>query len=111
MIVDGAKEMPLKEDDDTELTFAERIKNRKTKPGEKGMERHAYALLMMESLRKGEPIDKDTYTLLDDDPALSASGVPRTGTMTFGGCASMRTALALSLAPRGCGLWWGVMWC
>ncbi len=77
VIVDGAKEMPLKEDDDTELTFAERIKNRKTKPGEKGMERHAYALLMMESLRKGEPIDKDTYTLLDDDPALSASGVPR----------------------------------
>ncbi|MBI5422070.1 hypothetical protein HZA44_02970, partial [Candidatus Peregrinibacteria bacterium] len=46
------------------------------KPGENGMERHAYALLMMESLRKGEPIDKETYTLLDDDPALSASGVP-----------------------------------
>jgi len=83
VIVDGAKEMELKEGDDKEKQFDQRIKARKAarKPSEKGMERHTYALLMMEGLRRGEPIDrygsgKNTYTLLDDDPALSDSDVP-----------------------------------
>jgi len=81
VIVDGAKEMGLKEGDDVKQRFDKRIEARKAvrKHDEKGMERHAYALLMMESLRKGEPIDKGTYTLLDDDPALSASDVPDAG--------------------------------
>jgi hypothetical protein len=79
VIVDGAKGIdPKKMSDDVELALAERVENRKAarKPGEKGMGRHAYALLMMESLRKGEPIDKNTWTLLDDDPALSDTVVP-----------------------------------
>jgi len=78
VIVDGANEMEPKKGDDTKLEYGKRIEKRKKdrNPVEKGMERHAYALLMMESLRNGEPIDKDTYTLLDDDHVLSASGVP-----------------------------------
>ncbi len=78
VIVDGAKEMKLKEGDDPNQRFDKRVEARKVarRPGEKGVERHAYVLLMMESLRKGEPTEMETYTLLDDDPALSASGVP-----------------------------------
>jgi hypothetical protein len=83
LIVDGAREMDLKPGDDKGKKFKDRLADRKDarKPGERGMERHAYALLMMEGLRRGDPIDqwkgdKGTYTLLDDDPALSASDVP-----------------------------------
>ena len=81
VIVDGAKEMELKEGDDVKQRFDKRIEARKAgrRPEEKGMDRHAYALLMMEYLRKGEPIDEDTYTLLDDDPAMSASDMPGVG--------------------------------
>jgi hypothetical protein len=78
VIVDGAKEMECKEGDDLGQGFGKRIEKRKVnrRPGEKGMERHAYALLMMEALRIGELIDRNTYTLLDDDPALLDSDVP-----------------------------------
>jgi len=78
VIVDGAHEMDAYEGDNLGLSFDERIKNRKEarKSGEKGMDRHKYALLMMEAIRNGDPVDKELYTLLDDDPALSVSSVP-----------------------------------
>ena len=78
VIVDGAQEMEAYEGDNLDLIFDKRIKNRKTarKPGEKGMDRHRYALLMMEAIKNGDPVDKELYTLLDDDPALSDSYVP-----------------------------------
>jgi len=78
VIVEGANEMELKAGDDVEKTFLERVKERKDqqKDGEKGMDRHTYIHLMMESLQNGTPTDKDTCTLLDDDSALSDAYVP-----------------------------------
>ncbi len=79
VIVDGAREMKIKEGDDVELELLDRVKNRMDarRQGEKGMDRHAYAMLMMESLSRGEPIDKGEHmTLLDDDPAVSSLHVP-----------------------------------
>ena len=78
VIVDGAQEMEAYEGDKLDLRFDKRIEARKAtrKEGEKGMDRHRYALLMMEAIRNGNPVDKNLYTLLDDDPALSDSGVP-----------------------------------
>ena len=73
VIVDGAQEMESYEGDKLDLRFDKRIQARKAarKEGEKGMDRHRYALLMMEAIRNGNPVDKELYTLLDDDPALS----------------------------------------
>lgn len=75
VIVDGAQEMEAYEGDKLDLRFDKRIEARKAsrKSGEKGMDRHRYALLMMEAIRNGNPVDKGLYTLLDDDPALSDS--------------------------------------
>jgi len=82
VIVDGAEKMKAYEGDQLDLSFDKRIKNRKVarKPGEKGMDRHRYALLMMEAIRNENPIDQQLYTLLDDDPALSHSYVPGANT-------------------------------
>jgi len=81
VIVDGARVMEAYEGDDPDLRFDERIKNRKAarRPGEKGMDRHRYALLMMEAIRNGNPIDQKLFTLLEDDPALSDSLIPIAG--------------------------------
>ena len=78
VIVDSAKEMESYEGDILYLEFNKRIENRKAarRPGEKGMDRHRYALLMMEAIRNGDPVDQELCTLLDDDPALSDYGVP-----------------------------------
>jgi len=97
VIVDGAQEMEPYEGDNLDLKFAKRIKNRKSarKPGEKGMDRHRYALLMMEAIRNGDPIDKELYTLLDDDPALSASDVPNAD------CPLSRKVLFNTVDPDG----------
>jgi hypothetical protein len=72
VIVDGAQEMEAYKGDSLDLRFDKRIKNRKAarKPGEKGMDRHKCALLMMEIFKDSDPIDKKFYTLLDDDPVL-----------------------------------------
>ncbi|MBU1092749.1 hypothetical protein KJ836_03740 [Patescibacteria group bacterium] len=77
-IVDGAQEMKAYEGDKLDLRFDKRIEARKAtrKEGEKGMDRHRYALLMMEAIKNGNPVDKELYTLLDDDSALSDSNVP-----------------------------------
>lgn len=82
MIVDGAIDMSVKDGDDLRLTLEDRIQTRKVaqKPGERGMDRHPYAMLMLEALRKGEPIDNfdNGYrcTLLDCDPANSETRAP-----------------------------------
>jgi MoxR-like ATPase len=91
MIVDGAKEMPadkLKTGDDLSKTLGERRAARKAARRKKadgsdlelGLDRHAYAMLMMEALKSGNPegiIDQQTYTLLDDeDDSIWASLAP-----------------------------------
>jgi hypothetical protein len=78
VIVDGAQEMKTYEGDDLDLRFDKRIAARKAtrKKGERGMDRHRYVLLMMEAVKNGDPVDKEFYTLLDDDSALSDSYVP-----------------------------------
>ena len=78
VIVDGAQEMEVYDGDKLDLRFDKRIEARKgaRKEGEKGMDRHRYALLMMEAIRNGDPVDKELCTSLDDDPALSDSYAP-----------------------------------
>ena len=79
VIVDGAQEIEPYEGDLLHLRDSERIKNRQNvrKPNEKGMDRHKYILLMMEAISNGDPIDKKVITLLDDDPAFTASYLPK----------------------------------
>lgn len=53
------------------------VKRKKDRlPGERGMNRQKYALLAMESLLTGKPIDNIGATILDDDPLLSNSFIP-----------------------------------
>ncbi len=81
IIVDGIQRAEVYEGDQRDLRINDRIKARKDarRKGEKGMDRHRYALLMMVTIRNGNPVDDtDTgsYTLLDDDPALSDTSIP-----------------------------------
>jgi hypothetical protein len=83
-IVDGAAEMAvIRTFDNENLTLGERLKlcgEHQTKHHLRGMDRWIYAQLIMQALKDGEPIDaKYTCTILDGDPALSASHVPDAG--------------------------------
>jgi hypothetical protein len=86
VIVDGANEIdPAKMGDDVKLALGGRRDRRKEarRPGEGGMDRHLYAMLMLDAVMKGEPVDKVAndwrYTLLEDDSANSESRVPYAG--------------------------------
>jgi len=72
VIVDGAHEMEAYDGNQPDLKSDERIEVRKAarKKGEKGMDRYKYALLMMDAVRNGKPIDGNLYTVLDDDPVI-----------------------------------------
>lgn len=79
-IVEGRKEMDLHDFDDIKLTLKERLKrfaDYKKATGVQGMDRLKYAHVMMQKLKYGEPIDAKSWTVLDEDPALSDSRVPR----------------------------------
>lgn len=78
MIAEGAKEMNMKEGDNLNFILLDRIQDRKAnrKTYEKGMDRNSYAILMMEALKKGDPIDVNGWTLLDNDEANSMACVP-----------------------------------
>ncbi len=77
-LVEGAHDMKVKEDDNANLSLGERLENRKAslRPNEKGMDRNTYIMLMMGAMKKGEPLDQDTHTLLEDDPARSVDKIP-----------------------------------
>jgi hypothetical protein len=78
LIVDGVKEMdPMKIGDDVELRIGERIENRKKfrKPGEMGMDHHAFSMLVLVTFLKAEPIDEKFWSLLDDGPAIKECSV------------------------------------
>lgn len=79
-IIEGATNMSVKEGDDVEATLGERVEARKAKrqqtPFLKGMDRRKAAWLMLDAYRKQERLDGITFTMLDDDPALSSSRVP-----------------------------------
>lgn len=81
-IVDGTRIIETYEGD---LNMSEmfpfvrkRVEKRKADrlPGEKGMDRKKYAMLMMESMKACQPVDIVGRTVLDDDPLLSDSYVP-----------------------------------
>jgi len=78
VIVDGISEMETILGDDINAKFISRVKKRNDERNEldKGMDRHKYCHLMMESVRSGSPIDQKMFTLLDSDAALSESSVP-----------------------------------
>ena len=87
VIVDGSKEMEVYDGDDIYKRFDIRIQMRKAtrKPSEKGMDRHRYAMLKMEAIKDNKPINQNTTTILDDDPALDADGVLKLGFDEFSG--------------------------
>lgn len=81
-IIEAPTNVDVQDFDDTDLALGERIKRfteykesrKSAKVG--GMDRLKYAHLMMQALKKGEPIDDELWTMLDEDPALSNSDVP-----------------------------------
>jgi hypothetical protein len=90
-LIEGVKEMNNASSDDLDETLGERIPSnrRHRSPDVQGMDRERYALLMMDALRKGEPIDQQTWTILDEDKALLGNLVPnavwnRHGRVGFG---------------------------
>ncbi|MBN2307140.1 hypothetical protein JXD20_04095 [Candidatus Peregrinibacteria bacterium] len=78
VIVDGIPEMGTVLGDDINAKFGSRIRKRNNERHEldKGMDRHKYCQLMMESVRAGSPIDQKMFTLLDTDPAFNIENVP-----------------------------------
>lgn len=75
-IVEGAEEMEVKKWDDVNTNLKERIKKCQAERKNtllKGIDRDIYAMLMLESIIKGQPIDWRTCTILDGDDALDLS--------------------------------------
>jgi len=68
-IVDGAQNMKWYEGDDPHSYFGHRVELRKKnrRPGEKGMDKHTYLTLLMQSTKAGEPVDTKVDTILDDE--------------------------------------------
>ena len=81
VIVDGTQEVENYLDENSKAALGERVEKHKLdrKPGEKGMTRDVYALLIMEFLKENNAIDQDGCTILDDDTALTDSLVPVAG--------------------------------
>ena len=77
-IVEAAHELKPYEGDDPNAPFGDRVSRHKAgrRSIEKGMDRHRYCLLMMETVKRDDPIDQKLFTLLDDDPALSDQKIP-----------------------------------
>lgn len=101
LIVEGAEWMAIKDGDPVGLALAERLRNRNAtghfplashvareqpvtsdvarRPGDIGMDRHTYAMLMLELFRFKRPVDRHSWTLLDGDPANSDVLAPFAG--------------------------------
>ena len=64
-----------------EAPMGERERKRKKtrKEHERGMERHTRAMLTLETMANGDPIDQAHCVILDDDPLLSDTHVPYAG--------------------------------
>jgi len=81
-ITEGSMEMEIHDFDDADLILGERLEKfvaHKKANGVNGMDRWKYIALMMKSLKNGQPIDEEFWTMLDEDPALSESRVPYAG--------------------------------
>ena len=75
-IVEGAPGIETHEFDNIYLPLGERVKQfsaYKKASGVKGMDRWVYLALMMQKLKKGQPVDSKSSTILDGDPALTTS--------------------------------------
>jgi len=77
-IIEGTREMSLMAGDNSRSILRDRIlavHERRIRHQE-GTDRDSYAMLIMQSLLDGKPIDAQTCTVLDDDPALKGDIVP-----------------------------------
>lgn len=81
-IVEAPVDVDVQNFDDTALTLRGRLKrfskykkdNKSAKIG--GMDRLKHASTMMQAFKEGKVIDDDTYTILDEDSALSEFRIP-----------------------------------
>lgn len=69
VIVETQHEMDLAAYDDTRVILKDRIATYKRNKSSKvcGIDRDTYALLQLHALRRGNPIDQETWTILDTD--------------------------------------------
>lgn len=76
VIVESAQEMEVKEGDNKDEKLKKRIEKRQAERKDtllKGIDRDIYAMIMLESIIKGQPIDQLGCTILDGDDALDFS--------------------------------------
>ena len=79
VIIEGAREMEVYEDDNIKDKLKERLENRKAKKKDtflKGMDRHKYIMLTMEAMKNGDLIDQNNWTILEDDEASKGFMIP-----------------------------------
>ena len=101
-IVEGAQEMEVAPHDDKTKILQERITAIQTYRGANnlsGFDRKKSALLFMQSLKDGNPVDQNYYTVLDEDEACEGNVVPFSvwfgDRVRFGGvCADRRREVA-----------------
>lgn len=77
VIINGERDVTPTKDDNLDGTFASQVEARyafNRRHGLSGTDRDIYMMLMMEALRKGEPIDQQTSTLLDGDKGMLGLG-------------------------------------
>lgn len=90
-IIEGMREMNVEAKDNHKDILRNRIPAARARRLEhqEGTDRSRYAMLMMQSLTDGKPIDAKGWTILDDDPALEGVVVPGAfwfdGQVGFGG--------------------------
>ena len=78
-VVEGAPKIETREFNNIYLPLGDRVKRfaeHKKSSGIKGMDRWMYLALMMKKLKKGQPVDAEFYTILDQDPALTLVHIP-----------------------------------
>ena len=91
VVVEGMREMPIAANDDVNSTLGMRIDAAKKHrhPHAGGVDSNQYAVLQMDGLKNGAPVDCQTWTILDEDKALEDNVVPfggwDDGRVGFGG--------------------------
>ena len=77
-VIDGPQEMDVASYDDTDKILNERIaavQEYRAQNGLSGFDRNKSVLLFMHSLRTGNPVDQEYYTLLDEDEAYEKGNI------------------------------------
>lgn len=78
VVIEAQQEMDVAPFDDLDLPLKKRIATmrRKRSPNLGGTDRDSYAALQLHSLRQGNPVDQETWTMFDADEALEGNAVP-----------------------------------